>query len=444
MVTVTVTDCGDGGSGSAPTPTNPLKGPCPGRGYSCDCCLDGFFCPPKETPARPAPCGYGWPCYDCPGGWFCVPSPGADCPSTGAANPAGTAPLAVSPPAVSPGGAGAGPGSGPKGPADYPTITSTITTVQTVTATVPGPYQQPPRPLDNKLQWQYLGCYHDESGTALRGASTASSPPDMSNNQCIEYCQSSGFSISGTRDGGQCYCGNEMYETWLTDDADCNVPCASDAEDLCGGPAAIGVYSSSRDIAIVPKPFAFTPPAGASAWSLHTGGASARTLVITTNVYAWPAHNPLVSESYNQPAVSTTAAGAPHPAAASSRPCDTTPILAPSSKPNPIPAVPATTISPSTPTAAPAPSAPSPAPAPQPASSPNPGQSPGRIPGYGGNHARRWDNHAPEARLREARLRAARLREAISRQDKDREAHQVRERAHSRRRRTHRVIPNRP
>ncbi|ROV94309.1 hypothetical protein VMCG_08609 [Cytospora schulzeri] len=56
-------------------PTGTGTGPCPGQGFTCDDCLEGWFCPPVETPAQPAPCGFGWPCYHCDDGWFCVPSP---------------------------------------------------------------------------------------------------------------------------------------------------------------------------------------------------------------------------------------------------------------------------------------------------------------------------------------------------------------------------------
>ncbi|EFQ30848.1 WSC domain-containing protein [Colletotrichum graminicola M1.001] len=60
--------------------------PCPGRGYSCSECLNGWFCPPKETPMLPAPCGMGWPCYHCKGGWYCAPSGSGGAPA-GANNP---------------------------------------------------------------------------------------------------------------------------------------------------------------------------------------------------------------------------------------------------------------------------------------------------------------------------------------------------------------------
>lgn len=74
-----------GVSTSTPVP-DPRQGPCPGRGYSCAECLNGWFCPPRETPMQKAPCGYGWPCYHCPGGWYCAPGPtpaASVCPPNG-------------------------------------------------------------------------------------------------------------------------------------------------------------------------------------------------------------------------------------------------------------------------------------------------------------------------------------------------------------------------
>jgi len=64
----------------APTQLDPRQGPCPGRGYSCPDCLDGWFCPPEHTPIQKAPCGYGWPCYHCSGGWYCAPAPATQPP----------------------------------------------------------------------------------------------------------------------------------------------------------------------------------------------------------------------------------------------------------------------------------------------------------------------------------------------------------------------------
>ncbi|KAI6086705.1 hypothetical protein F4821DRAFT_278420 [Hypoxylon rubiginosum] len=96
------------------------QGPCPGAGYTCDDCLDGWFCPPPQTPAQSAPCGFGWPCVHCDGGWFCVPRPTLG-PDTCSESSGPTA-----------NGAG--------------TITSTSTSTVTFTAQPTGPSPNQPHP----------------------------------------------------------------------------------------------------------------------------------------------------------------------------------------------------------------------------------------------------------------------------------------------------------
>ncbi|KAG6028952.1 hypothetical protein E4U41_000538 [Claviceps citrina] len=55
-----------------PSPKPPLEeGPCSKGGYQCEECLNGWFCPPQETPPQAVPCGLGWPCYHCANGYFC-------------------------------------------------------------------------------------------------------------------------------------------------------------------------------------------------------------------------------------------------------------------------------------------------------------------------------------------------------------------------------------
>lgn len=50
-----------------------VNGPCSGQGFRCDECLNGWFCPPQETPAQVLTCGLGWPCFHCNSGSFCIP-----------------------------------------------------------------------------------------------------------------------------------------------------------------------------------------------------------------------------------------------------------------------------------------------------------------------------------------------------------------------------------
>ncbi|CZR56182.1 uncharacterized protein PAC_06070 [Phialocephala subalpina] len=60
---------------SYPAGSQTSSHPCPGAGYSCSECPDGWFCPPSQTAPQSGPCGFGWACGACIQGWFCIPNP---------------------------------------------------------------------------------------------------------------------------------------------------------------------------------------------------------------------------------------------------------------------------------------------------------------------------------------------------------------------------------
>ncbi|KAK0713900.1 WSC domain-containing protein, partial [Lasiosphaeria miniovina] len=253
---------------------NGAQGPCPGEGYTCNDCLDGWFCPPSHTPALPAPCGNGWPCYHCSGGWFCVPSPTL-LPTTVTVCPLSQAGSTT-------------PGAG-------------LTTPST-----PGDGEQTPAAADSAgalpqetlhpaiSGWQYAGCYKDDSARALQNASiTVSIPPGMTNEMCINFCKDQGFSLAGTEDGYQCFCGNALVDSWPVGDSECNAPCTGDPNCSCGGNWALSVWSpdgkASRVIGPEMQFVMPTPTPGQTEMTLFVGGVRAMVMTITTDVFEFPA-----------------------------------------------------------------------------------------------------------------------------------------------------------
>lgn len=91
---------------------------------------------------------------------------------------------------------------------------------------------------------EYLGCFKDQGnpqGTSGRDLSGfMSSAPNMTGAQCVAACQSRGFAYAGTQYGSYCFCGNEYGKSGPA--ANCNVPCAGNARELCGGAWANSVY----------------------------------------------------------------------------------------------------------------------------------------------------------------------------------------------------------
>ncbi|KAK3069193.1 hypothetical protein LTR53_012654, partial [Teratosphaeriaceae sp. CCFEE 6253] len=104
--------------------------------------------------------------------------------------------------------------------------------------------------VTSSLGWEYVGCANDSLSTrTLQGAST--SADDMTVATCIKYCKGKGYSLAGLEYGSQCYCDNEYYDDSTGPRSplpnilgDCWQPCAGDANEICGGSAALSVYKS--------------------------------------------------------------------------------------------------------------------------------------------------------------------------------------------------------
>ncbi|KAK3322026.1 hypothetical protein B0H66DRAFT_494743 [Apodospora peruviana] len=273
-----VPSCPSSNSQVAPIPTpagGAGQGPCPAQGYTCEECLDGWFCPPPLTPAQPAPCGYGWPCYHCANGWFCVPV------------------LTVAPTTLTfyPGSVSANttPGS-PLGPQVPLTVTSTTFTTVPATAS-------PVETLHPAVAgWQYGGCYKDDASRALKNDSiTAAVVGGMTTTQCISFCRGGGYSLAGTEAGYMCFCGDVLIDSWPLEDSDCDTPCVGDSACFCGGTLTLSVWSPDGK---VPRAYGpeheFTMPVptlGQTAMEVDIGGVRQTVVKITTLVDEWPAIN---------------------------------------------------------------------------------------------------------------------------------------------------------
>ncbi|KAF4505589.1 hypothetical protein G6O67_007521 [Ophiocordyceps sinensis] len=201
-------DCSQ--SVDASPPVNDL-GPCPGRGFRCTDCPNGWFCPPQETPAQVAPCGLGWPCFHCKSGWYCVSE---------------KAPASTSQP---------------------PTPAVSV---------------QPPRTLDSAAladstpvpgdaaarDWKYVGCFQDAINRTLVGAR----PLDylrgnMSNGTCIDHCASKGYSFGGTECGTECWCGSSIRDSAVRlPESFCDTACQGTGSQRCGGSWAVSVFMDPK------------------------------------------------------------------------------------------------------------------------------------------------------------------------------------------------------
>ncbi|KAL3426463.1 WSC domain-containing protein-like protein 5 [Phlyctema vagabunda] len=89
--------------------------------------------------------------------------------------------------------------------------------------------------------FKMIGCYQDGVGTNrqlpyIAGASGTNTP-----SECSQKCESAGYRYSGTEYSSECYCGNELP---TTTSSSCNMACAGNSNQICGGSGALTVANN--------------------------------------------------------------------------------------------------------------------------------------------------------------------------------------------------------
>ncbi|KAI0383543.1 hypothetical protein F5Y04DRAFT_278720 [Hypomontagnella monticulosa] len=228
---------------------NDPQGPCPGSGYTCHDCPDGWFCPPPQTPAQSAPCGFGWPCANCDGGWFCVPHPTPNpdtCTGTESSKPASN------------------------NPSTTPSMTSSSKSTTTRPSSTQSARSSPAKPNPtNPVRasgWGYCGCWADQPGERALNMEPPLNLGTLTNKGCVQHCMGRGFVMAGTENGCDCYCGNFLNGTQKLDDSACSIPCTGDSKQACGGLNALSCFSSDDEahgwasVGSQPLPATVEPP----------------------------------------------------------------------------------------------------------------------------------------------------------------------------------------
>ena len=100
---------------------------------------------------------------------------------------------------------------------------------------------------DSGQAFRYKGCYSDlVPSRSIRTLSTWGRGDTTKS--CITHCAGAGFEFAGTEFGTQCFCGHEIEQTQAKKVADgqCNMPCAGDGKQVCGGSSAISIYEKAE------------------------------------------------------------------------------------------------------------------------------------------------------------------------------------------------------
>ncbi len=88
------------------------------------------------------------------------------------------------------------------------------------------------------LDSSYLGCFKDRKDRDISGFSF--NAPNMTKDLCLEKCRQKGFSYAGLQYSRYCFCGNSYGKLGKANN--CNMPCAGNKSEICGGGWANSVY----------------------------------------------------------------------------------------------------------------------------------------------------------------------------------------------------------
>ncbi|KAI4190389.1 MAG: hypothetical protein L6R41_000841 [Letrouitia leprolyta] len=101
--------------------------------------------------------------------------------------------------------------------------------------------------------WQYKGCYVDNAnGRVIPNGQPASQTNSVA--QCVNACQTAGYTVAGMEYGIECFCGNALYNgPALVADSQCSMNCPGNAAQKCGAGSRLSVYATGN-LTVYPVP----------------------------------------------------------------------------------------------------------------------------------------------------------------------------------------------
>ncbi|KAF1991758.1 WSC-domain-containing protein [Aulographum hederae CBS 113979] len=98
--------------------------------------------------------------------------------------------------------------------------------------------------LTSSKGWKYLGCGTDNAGDRTFDAAWTGND-DMTQGNCVDFCDSKGYSYAGLEFGTQCYCGSSLASDRKPVEGmagNCVMTCAGEPGQMCGGPDAVTMF----------------------------------------------------------------------------------------------------------------------------------------------------------------------------------------------------------
>jgi len=101
--------------------------------------------------------------------------------------------------------------------------------------------------------WTYAACYVDNANGRVLGDEYDNNGMTVEN--CINYCIEGNYTLAGIEYSTQCFCGDVMVNGAAQAPASsCSMACGGNSAEICGGPNALSVYTSTGSVTVDPIP----------------------------------------------------------------------------------------------------------------------------------------------------------------------------------------------
>ncbi|QRV76666.1 WSC domain protein [Ceratobasidium sp. AG-Ba] len=120
--------------------------------------------------------------------------------------------------------------------------------------------------------WEARGCFTDAEAPN-RALQISHTDEGLTTASCIKSCSASGYSVAGTQFGKECWCGKSVSTkggAGASATSGCDMPCAGDPSQLCGGNYKLNLYAkSTKDATTTTSAYGSpTPSAGGKTYTL--------------------------------------------------------------------------------------------------------------------------------------------------------------------------------
>ncbi|EKM51417.1 uncharacterized protein PHACADRAFT_263528, partial [Phanerochaete carnosa HHB-10118-sp] len=105
------------------------------------------------------------------------------------------------------------------------------------------PPPPPPVTVPSVGQWESLGCYNDSGNPRTLGVGVTTDGPNTIES-CTNACFNAGYPLAGAEFSTQCFCDLDFAAgSGPTPLTDCDMTCAGNSSEFCGGPNRLNVYN---------------------------------------------------------------------------------------------------------------------------------------------------------------------------------------------------------